>query len=268
MGVVKMEPEGKIHTFWFREGEPVQRLEAMVDLRDYIDDLPQTAQSFTLTDIEGWHRRIFTEEMLRMVGSWKIPEPFARSQNARRWMNPNYGDKHRFPEVYARCDCGAILSRGYNDGGNSFRKEHDHSEDCTVPDRLRARAEMLEKRRDVIRRTLRLGRSGRQISARIGIEAKGLGEICKALGISIAEEKEVYKACSGRTYAYLSEEYDVDTELLGDAYGYHKDTLARRAQEYADCEYNTEEQEWLIPSMETEESGTKRPNWMEERDDE
>lgn len=243
-----------IHDFWFRDGDPLPRLNAMAGLREYIDQLPKTSQSFRLrssdhrkTPIDEYHPVMFREEMLVMAGSWRVPEPIGTGKGGpEQWVNPNYTDRHLFPASYAKCDCGTIISRGYNDGSNRFDAEHDHN-GCGVPERLRARANMLERRRDILRRGLRLGCSGRQLAAQLGIEAKGLGEIARMVGISIKQEKDRYRRRAGRTYAYMMR-LGIDAELVADAYGVHRDSLVRWTRRYTECEYVGKQ--WQVPTEE------------------
>lgn len=241
-----------IHDFWLVKGDPVKRLETMAELRSYVSDLNDMQMAFTKSDIsDEIHHKNFIDEMLWMIGSWRVPEPFQRGDNkADQWINPNYTDKDKFPASYAYCDCGALLSRGFADGSNKFQVEHDH-DGCSVIDRLRARAEMLERRKEVLLRGLRLGRSGRQLAAQIGIEAKGLGEISKALNIDMKREKDHFRELSGRTYIEFIRR-GVDNWLIAKAYDVHPDTLRRRAQEHTDTKYIQDEQKWTAPWVETD----------------
>lgn len=257
--------DAEIHGWWEIDGDPTDRLEAMVDLREHVADLLPTAQTFQLTDVSGeWHYTKVTEEMIRMTGAWPLPDVFAQgNQSSQRWVNPNYGHRHRMPESYAECECGTILSRGYHDGGNSFETEHDHTDDCGVPERLRARARMLEMRREALVRGLRLGHSGRQLAPQIGVRAKGVGEIARSLGISLDDEKEIYRRRSGRTYAeFCSRGYD--PHLIADAYDVHHATLQRRANAYTEAEYDHSSKEWIVPwysedGRTTEHDGSQKP---------
>lgn len=219
----------------------------MVSLRDYMEERPPTAQTFTLADLEDWDYRMFDEDMLTMAGTWKLPDPAAPSRSSRSdlYINPNYEHKNRFPEVWEECECGAVLTRSYNDGENRYEAERQHQIECRTQDRLRCRANLLDQRERVLRRGLLLGRSGRQLAPQIGLAADGIGEISKALRIDMDHLKDIYREKAGRTYVKLVAD-GVSAELVAGAYGCHVETLSRRARKLTEYTYDHNIRKWRI----------------------
>lgn len=250
----------EVHTSWFDGDRPREQLEAMVTLREHVDGLPETRQTFRRQDIDvSYH--LLTREMMLMTGAWPMPEiyPGHVSQSGQRWVNPNYADRHLLPASWAQCACGTIITRAYGDGGNTLDGEHDH-DNCKTYDRLRARADMLERREIVIKQALRHGVTGFEVSRQIGIEADSIGQITKELGISIREEREVYRGRAGNSYVALMAE-GIDRRLIADAYDRCPSTLARYARRYTEYEWDASTNSWVDPTAES--TVATKPDWLD-----
>lgn len=219
----------------------------MIALRDLIEGFGELKAFFTASrfiEETEYDWRIVEPEMVVMVGSWEIPGIYQRSDDrSTQYINPNYKDKRIYPEVYAKCSCGAVLSRSYNDGLNRLRVEHEHSDDCPTYERLRARANLLEKRERVMKQSLRLGIPSSKLGPRVGLGGH-LGTIAKELGIDIRQNRLIWRRNAARSYLKLQDE-ELEQEEIARAYGVHKSSLRRWLNQYTKYSYDKSSEEWI-----------------------
>jgi hypothetical protein len=234
------------HSFWAKkDGTAKERLEAMVDLRRYIDGLRESAQCFRRSDIEDRHWREFREPMLIMAGSWALPDIFTASQDTTRWMNPGYRHAYKCPAVYATCECGATITHSYQTDFAPLDDEHEHTDDCYKADRLRARADLLDNRKQFLLRGMKLGRSLNSMAPAVGVKRTGIGSVAKSLNIDSEKMRDIYREKSAYTYVYLQEERNVESSLIAEAYNVNHSTLSDWVNKYTEYGWSTDLQRWL-----------------------
>lgn len=192
-------------------------------LRDYIESLPSTSATFKKDDaVEAHdvHHQAISDAMMHMVGSWKVPK--VSSQN-RKWVNPAYSHRERLSDVLVNCECGALMARTkevYHD--HAHDSDNDHTDDCKVYWRLRARADLCEKRERALREGLLAGHSARSMAARLGVK-DSIGHVAKALGVDVRTLKDEYAERRAKTIAILLTEFT--QKEVGRAYGISDSTV-------------------------------------------
>jgi len=204
--------------------------DVVIELRDYIESLPETTSTFTLrqalksSSISHHH---VDDEMLYLIGSWKTP---LTSQRRTRWVVPNSSSAARHTDVFTHCECGARMTRLHTPSQTTVHDtECDHTDDCTKPMRFRARAELCERRAEAIRQGLSHGHSGRSMTNRLSIQ-DSIGATASALGIDVAAIKQDFKTRRQNTLLHLLTQYDEST--AGRVY----DISGTRVREIIACE--------------------------------
>jgi hypothetical protein len=195
--------------------------EIVIELRDRVDDLRDTRATFKLTplldDSEITHHEVI-DHYLYLLGSWKSPH----SEKATRWVNPSYPHRARHSDVLTRCECGALMARQrevYHETPHD--SDNDHADDCTRPARLRARADLCEKRATAIRQCLSHGVFGDDIAARVGL--KSIGSADDDLGVETEEMKEFYFQARANTLVHLLTQFSAPD--AGRVYGISNSTV-------------------------------------------
>lgn len=204
-------------------------------VREYINEMPPTAATFRLTEVDDVQGQFFESVHLEFLKSWPVHEMYHTSeQTGARYVNPNYVHAHTYTDVVVECACGAQFTRNYEDGENALQQEHEHHDDCLPFHRLRARAEMLERRYSHIRRLGWLGWKGSDMAPRLGSTSDFMGALARDLDIGLREAYDAYRETTAHTYKYLVIEHDETAKDVADAYGHAPSTMTRWAKEYTD----------------------------------
>lgn len=210
----------------------------MAKVREYLDELTDTAATFRLTDA-GVQGQFFEDVHIEFLKSWPVHDMYATSgQRGTRYVNPNYVHAHTYSDIVVECDCGAKFTRNYDDGENTLQKPHEHTDDCMPFHRLRARAEMQERRYHAIRRLGRLGWKGSDMAQRFGSKSDYMGALARDFGLNLRDCYDVYRETAGHTYKHLVIEHGESSKEVAAAYGHAPSTMTRWAKEYTD--YDTE----------------------------
>lgn len=172
-----VDADADVHRFLIpEETDPVA---ATIRVREFLDDLPPTRASFSVkdlyedTDEDPMNSRWFKADILRLCGSWRLPDYYPNSPgNGYRWVNPNYAHRERFSDVAAQCECGTVIQQMPNGSPTAqFMDEEGHAEDCRVEWRAHAVGDLYEARREVLRRNALLGLSSRAQHDRFHVDS-------------------------------------------------------------------------------------------------
>jgi len=197
-------------------------LDIVTTLRVYVENLPETKATFSHpealdgTDIDC---REVRDEYLHLLGTWRSPQS---PTDLDLWVNPEYADKGVHSDVRVECACGATMVRRIDDAHSTTHDwDNDHTEDCTRPDRMRARARLLEKRVKVAELLLTYGHSVNDATQRIGVES--IGPTMEAVGKTAQEYKDEFRIKRAHTMAYLRMSHT--TATIARAYGVSTSTV-------------------------------------------
>lgn len=204
-------------------------------LREYVQDLPETKATFHRREIDTVSMDNLHTILLEFVGAWPVTG-YVEGKGNERFVNPNYAHAHRFSDVAVRCECGAKFTRNYEDGENALRDEHQHADDCKPYYRLRARADMAEKREAMIQRLTLMGWTGTDIAPRLGVNPNHVGGIAKSLGFSLGELRKAYKGRVGDSYRYAMCELDIGYSEMAAICGHGYSTLNQWSKQYGQYE--------------------------------
>jgi hypothetical protein len=200
-------------------------------IREHIQNLPQTASTFRLGQIDDVYPPTYEDVHVEFCGAWRMHDIYEPSRD-RVYVNPNYVHCHEFTDLVVDCQCGAKLTRNYDDEHNSLRDEHTHNADCLPFHRLNARASMSRQRYDIAKHCGRIGWNGKQMAMRMGVKPTSIGQTLKHYGLSVQDLRDDFRARAARTYQYLIDFADVTGELIADIYGVSRTTMGRWAASY------------------------------------
>jgi len=210
----------EVHSFLLQSQDArIDPVDVMRDLREGIAQLPPTATTFKPKNYVE-HPTAVADDMLVMLGSWPVPDVYpAAGGNGRKWVNPESEDAYLYSDVVTRCECGAIMVREERIHGETVgTSEHEHTDACRKQWRLRARARLAEKRREILLEGYWLRRSGAQMGPRLGLQGRdSVGPIAGAVGVAAEQERQRGERIAARTMARLLERYS--PRVLGEVYG-------------------------------------------------
>ena len=178
-------------------------------IADHIDNLPQTAAAFRPGDV-GINNTDKLESLLVLNDSWFIPGHLSGGADTKKAINPKYRFIEHYAEAPVRCRCGAVISME----NEWYENEHGKCNlegNCNSLWSAQARADLWQKRYDILVQSAELLRSPKYVSERIGCEPGTLSYISKRLHISredILEEsrKELSDYVSTLKGTYTAEE--------------------------------------------------------------
>lgn len=242
-------------------------------LRDYIENLPKTSVTFNVTTIDDIEPRKVTDAQVEFAGSWRIDDYYGISeQRGRVFINPNAVHAKSYTDIVVKCRCGTVFSRSYDDGRNTLRDEHSHSEECKAWWRLEARAKMGKKQSELLEYLGRMGWRSSEIALRFGMKQNAIGQLAIRNNTSMTELRDEYRTLAGNTYAHLVRTKGVPAKEVADIYGHARTTLTRWAKKYSNYEtkrgvnqFTRDEQGRY--TWETQTRPAKRPEWLDARAD-
>lgn len=212
------------------DGELNSLAEQLPMIREYIAELPQTASTFTLSDIDGLTaKHLFEDIHLEFVKSWPIPDNMLSDERARKYVNPNASGTQVYSDISVYCECGALVNQNYDAGDSKHANEHDHTDDCLPHHRLAARAATHENRYEMMKRLSALGWKGSEIAPRLGIAPNDIGGYAKSYQLQLRDLYDVYRQRAGATYAYLVRQHGVRGQRVADIYGHNQSSLSKWA---------------------------------------
>lgn len=187
------------------------RFALMPKLEWVIAELPQTAATFRPTQylpFDAVESRL-PNAMMEYLGAWQVPKPFESQSNAREYINPRYAHVESYPKAFAYCQCGtAIFHSQDQPKASRIQGDHDHADDCTIDQRLRARANLAAARREVIVDSLHLNLQASHILSKLGMKRnRSLAQHARRLGIDYQEEQAEARRRFARTWVRLLPRY-------------------------------------------------------------
>lgn len=210
------------------------RVALAASLQQKVAELPEYKDTFRVTklldDYDGGVH--ISPKLVELTGAWPVPDHL-ESSAYNRYVNPNGASARYYTEVTARCECGALMVReeDYTEQfGEVTQGEHDHADDCPKDYRLRARADIAKKRREVLVRVCHLGHSVRSAQGRLGLARDSLGQEAEDLGVTITDLREEGRARIGRTAARLLLTHS--PAEIGAAYDCHAQKIRRHVAEH------------------------------------
>jgi len=206
-------------------------VEEALTVREFVDNLPTTAATFELKDIDGFNEKRLNpdalDSVLKLAGSWRVPDLFA-SNRPQKWVNPNYNHAQHYSDVATECGCGIpVLRMTFGEDEKQPAHHQDHAEDCTKINRLEARAQLLKNRRDIIRDAYNHAHAASAIQKRLGYaEDKYMGgyEI-QQLGINGEELAKESRRKMARTAMVLCREYS--PKDVATLFGVHRRSISQ-----------------------------------------
>lgn len=223
----------EIHDFLLdSQGRLLQAARDIPTVREFVEDLPETAGQFRLNQIEDIYHPKFEDVHLEFVQSWPVHDFYAPEKD-RMYVNPSYVHGHKYTDLVVTCQCGAQLTCNYQDEHNALRNEHNHTEDCLPHWRLEARRKIAKQRYDEYHRLVRLGWRGTDLVPRFGMVNGSIGTVCSSFNTTFEETYYEYKRIAGNTYRYLVHDRDVAADTVGEIYGVLPETLRRYANDHA-----------------------------------
>ena len=87
-----------IHEFWWMpesqiDTTPTRRLQAVIDLREMLGELPDYKMTLKLSRL-GYHPRTFVPEMSAIVGTWTV-----KYRQCMCFVNPNRDDRYTYANI-------------------------------------------------------------------------------------------------------------------------------------------------------------------------
>lgn len=212
-----LDPETNAHEWLFPEEAigDADRIEAMCRLREYVGNLSPLTATFRWSDVtEGTDMRTnwFKREMSWLVGSWEVPDFYAKGgERGIRWVNPNYKDRSMYSDVVSKCECGTMVTKVQNVGGNSkFDDPNRHTDECKIEWRIRAVARLMEARRFALVTSALLGITARSIYDRLHTQRHDVSHMVNTLGIDYKGIREIgYEKRRNTIKRIIREGYDV-----------------------------------------------------------
>ena len=201
-------------------------------IREYVDSLPETAATFGLRRVNdelSVKHDLVPDGVVKLTGAWPRPDVLPGSaQGMSKWVNPNYIHSQHYSDTVAMCDCGIPVLREYfGDKEKQPAHHQDHKDDCNKIYRKRARLELLENRKEIIKDVYYHGHSLRGNKNRLGYGPNvELGsKTATDVGIDLQELRMESRKTVARTLLVLSRDYK--SETIGKLYGVSQSTVNR-----------------------------------------
>ena len=211
------------------------------EVRNYIQNLPETASTFDTAHLPMDCTSGLTELHFELCKAWPFVEDYGPTGDGRRFVNPNYVHANRLSDVIVECECGARFVKNYEVENSPIQEPSEHNADCLPFDRLRARAEMNEKRWRLIKRLGWLGWKGPDIGPRLGVTKNHTGAYVRDYNFTLRENYEQYRKAVGKTTAYLVVNDKATLDEMAGIYGHTKHSIRVWAKEHSDYEPGRED---------------------------
>lgn len=234
-----VDPDAPYHDWMFQSEVAVyDPVDIAADLQSYVADLPDHTETFRLpAALPDRSHAVNDPTLVELTGAWPVPA-YVETGQSNRYVNPNSPSASYYAGVFARCDCGGLMVRQQDvsdEHGPVTQGEHDHAEDCPKDARLRARADIAERRREVFKRVCHLGHSVRGQRPRLGIDRDSLTQEVRDLGLSsIGDLRLEGRKRIARTAARLL--VDHSPKEIGAAYGRSDQEIRRLVREHTEAD--------------------------------
>lgn len=222
-----------IHDFLVTDGCLSKTAEAIPRIREYVSELPKTAGTFKLADIDGVRPQTLDTVHVEFAGVWRLSERYAQSSGRNQnYVNPNTSQPHAYSDIFVECECGTLINHEMNDYTTAVRRGQEHADDCLPHQRKQAEAELHMKRYKLFHRLSALGWKGRDIAPRFGIKGNDVGSTAKQYHLSLRDLYDVYRQLAGATYRYLVRTNDASGLDVAEVYGHSRSALSKWATKY------------------------------------
>lgn len=235
-----------VYDFFFPKTDAKHdRVELAIEMRRFLEEIPKTKATFSLsskrfTDLSKYHpttrgrRNALQSIPMWFFGVWRLVPPYKKlndGRNSKKFVNPNYAHARKFPDCIVQCDCGAYVAHKRKTCGGQLGAASDHDDGCRLEWRYDCRAEVVRKRRDVIKRGLRFGLETNTIMARLGMEGNSWGTTIQRLDVDLESLRQERKELLVFTVDELLERGYSKTEVR-DALGITYRRLRLRLKEF------------------------------------
>ncbi len=152
------------------DGGVIDRVETVLLIRDFIDQLPKTMGTFTKRHLvtyageQGFDEvtvNWFRPEFMWLADCWRLPAHYETGSRRTRWINPKYAHRDQYSPVTVQCECGGIVTK-VKDSGTGYGIETEHTDDCFPGWQTKTAGILMENRRVFITRLGLLAKSARQ----------------------------------------------------------------------------------------------------------
>lgn len=231
--------------------QTVDQIGLVADLRAGIDALPQTVTTFKLDRVLTDHgaRAVHNPQLVELTGAWQLPDWWAGTgKTASVWVNPHSPDAHIHSDVFVTCDCGATITTvdicTDESKLSAVGTTTEHTDDCKRIWRWRARAELIENRREMIDHLLWLGLDSSEIGPRLGYAQPNVADEINHHDIDLRAARDDARERIARTAAaWLDRKSPAE---IADAYGYSVNGLKRLIRTHTDADMEAAYAERLI----------------------
>ena len=215
-----------LHSFLIdKHGNLVDTWARIPAIRRHIESLPKTASAFKLRHVSGLEISSVPLIHIEFLGSWRVKSSNFNGDTL--YVNPNYMYVENYADISVECDCGAIITHTSGNEADLPDINAEHNSGCLSYDKLRARANLEEKRYTEIKRLTWLGWKGEQIANRLGLGQTTIYDIVRDHGLSIKDLHNEYRKTAGRTYNYIVHELGHPAKRVEAIYDHDKATLSR-----------------------------------------
>ena len=202
-----------------------------IQIREYVESLPDTAAMFTLNDIPDFTAagRNYCKHWLKLAGAWPVPDHIVAHKT--KWVNPNYTHAERYADVGVKCSCGTpVMREAFSDNLKQPAEKQEHTDCCKI-DRMEARLQLLKNRKEVAIESYEYGHGIYGWHKRLGYgSTDSFGSLqFSELDINTSELAKHARAKQARTYMVLAREYS--TETIGNLFGYSHETISRNIKD-------------------------------------
>lgn len=203
------------HSFLLPDQGSVDRLEILIKLREYMEDLPPTKATFEMSDAldNGEWQAVLDDRMLYLVGTWRVPD-LIKGTSSPLLVNPHSEHAHYYSDAVVECGCGAVVVReNFSENQPQPLQEQSHTEDCHKINRHEMRLELLKNRRDIIEEMIGAGLSFRQMAPRLGYKGSKdvVPTVARNCGLDPHELQYEARRRMIRTFMVLAREYSPET---------------------------------------------------------
>lgn len=221
----EVPPKNGCYQWMFRrDGSRPDSVEALIDLREGVEDLPETAATFRINDLTDYHHSRYTVDMVYLVGSWPAPNRY-NSQKAARYVNPNYVHRLGYSDLYVECECGAQLGPNV-DIGKELSGGVGHSDTCSRAVRERAMQNLNKHRREWLITAADLWMTQEDAARRMGISRKRISALTGRVGVDWQERRKEGRQKQVKTWLRLHDKHGFQNEKIGRAFGRPESTVS------------------------------------------
>ena len=198
-------------------------VEDALTIRDYVDELPETAATFSLSRIDGLNSPIgsIPNGCVYITGAWKVPEILTNT-GAQKWVNPNYQYAQHYSDAVVECECGIpVLRESFGPNEKQPAHHQEHKDHCTKINRVECQLQLLKNRRDIVTEAYEFGHTMGGVHHRLGYSRdKHLGGYeCEQLGLDIEALGKRARRKFARTALVLCREYS--PKVVGKLFDMH-----------------------------------------------